>query len=126
MLVSGSREPLVRFRPEKVLLVEDSPLTATAISRALQRAGYRVAVTASAAEALARDGRHDAGVFDVDLGDGNGIELARELLARGTVRRAVFHTGSPDPEVRRRANELGTYVTKSGDLDELLRALRRR
>jgi DNA-binding response OmpR family regulator len=118
----------VNRRPDtvaKVLLVEDSPLAARAAWRSLRKAGFRVTLATSVTEAEGRTGRYDIGVFDVDLGDGDGIELARRLLSTGKVRCAVFHSASCEAETRRRAGELGAYVGKSADPSELLETIAR-
>ena len=45
----------------------------------------------------------DVGVFDIELPDGNGVELASELIEEGTVDRAVFFSGVEHEAVVREA-----------------------
>lgn len=59
------------------------------------------------------------GVFDVDLPDGDGVELAQELLRVGQVKAVVFYTGRPV----NRAADVGTVVTKGSDAAELRAAV---
>ncbi|MDT8367772.1 MAG: ATP-binding protein [Longimicrobiales bacterium] len=82
-VVAGATVPIVEGSPV-VLVVEDEPQVRRAASRALERGGYRVVAAASCAEAraLVREGVvPDLLVTDVGLPDGDGRDLARELVA---------------------------------------------
>jgi len=89
----------------KVLLVEDEPLLALAVSDALIEAGYEVCgVAESAAAALAVAAEHSPDVAMVDVrlvGNRDGIDLAEELVARHGV--AILYATANCSEVRRRA-----------------------
>lgn len=68
-----------------VLMVEDDPRSAALVAAFLEREGYRVDVAhdATAARALAAAGAPYAlYILDLMLPDGDGIQLARELVAR--------------------------------------------
>ena len=107
---SGVRAVL---RPRRVLLVEDDPLVARSVARFLRRDGYELWAATSVRMALEQVGPFDLGVFDVELGDGDGLTLAKRLLEQGTVARAVFFTSLATPEVVAIANERGTYLNKN-------------
>ena len=68
-----------------VLVLEDSVLVAMAIEAALFDRGFDVIVAGSLAAAEDRVGKVDlaAAVLDLQLPDGNSLELARALHARG-------------------------------------------
>lgn len=104
----------------RILLVEDYPPLATVIRIALRRAGHDVVRVSSLARAREAEGSFDLGVFDVDLPDGDGVTLAGELMAAGTVSRVLFHSSSRDPRALRRARYLGPFVDKSLDVRELV------
>ncbi len=104
---------------ERLLVVEDDRAVARAIARFLRRRGYSVSVAHSRAAALSRRGEFTCGVFDVDLPDGSGIELAKELLESSRVDRAVFFSASPRSGVAQRAERLGTFVHKAEGVAEL-------
>jgi DNA-binding response OmpR family regulator len=106
-----------------LLLVEDHRPLARALARTLQRRGHRVTVVHGARDARDRGGVYECGIFDIDLPDGNGLDLADEMLERGTVLHAVFFTASIDPEVARRARALGSFVSKQHGLEELVAAI---
>ena len=69
--------------PARVLIVDDEPTAAKVMSAMLQRAGYRTVVVASGQEARALDARErgllDVVLMDIQLGDGSGIEVLKEL-----------------------------------------------
>ena len=71
---------------ETVLLVEHEPVTGTAISRVLSKAGYQVVEASRPDEAwTALETRPDVGVLvaDIDAPDGtNSLELARKVHER--------------------------------------------
>jgi len=60
------------------------------------------------------------GVFDIELPDGDGIELARSLRSRGVVGRVVFYTACSEPQRLARARELGNVFVKTAQLPFLL------
>src|SRR5262249_46745696 len=65
-------------------------------------------------------GPFPVGVFDIELPDGDGIELARLLLSRGVVGRAVFYTACTELQRLARAREIGSVFVKSAHLPSLL------
>ena len=68
--------------PIRCLIVDDSPRFAQAASELLEEDGIRVlGVAAGGEEALqlARDLRPDVALVDIDLGDENGLDVARHL-----------------------------------------------
>jgi hypothetical protein len=71
-----------------------------------------VTVAASPTEARALGETFDVGVFDLDLPDPCGIELAEELLSAARIGRAVFFTGASWQPVLRRAARVGALVEK--------------
>jgi len=70
-----------------VLLVEDEHGIAEILRMALDEAGYRLdhVVTLAAARHLLARGSYDAILLDLNLPDGNGIDLCREIRAASTV-----------------------------------------
>jgi DNA-binding response OmpR family regulator len=108
----------------RILVVEDDAVIARHIVRALSRLGYCVQGARSCAEArAAARGVFRCGVFDIELGDGDGVALAEALLGEQLVRKVVFYTGSLDPHSRRRALAMGSVVDKPLPFGELLKEL---
>lgn len=104
---------------ESILVVEDDLVIARLIERGFVRLGFSVQVATSCVEARAVTGQFRCGVFDIELGDGDGVELAVEMLARGSVRTVVFYTGSLDSDARRRALEVGRVIDKLSPFGDL-------
>src|SRR5262245_61961331 len=91
------------FMGKRLLLIEDEPTLARALVRLLRRAGFDVELVATCAEANGVHGTFSVGVFDIDLPDGDGIELAEQLRRTAIVRRVVFFSGTMLAEQRVRA-----------------------
>jgi two-component system, NtrC family, response regulator AtoC len=107
----------------RVLHVENDALVARAVARVLNRRGFTTASVDSCSDARTLEGAFDVGVFDVDLGDGNGVGLAEELLQHGKVTSAVFFTGTVDGELLRRAATSGGVIRKPEGVDALMTEL---
>jgi ActR/RegA family two-component response regulator len=106
-----------------LLLVEDDLLLARAVQRSLVVRGIRARHVSRCATAAALKGPFAMGVFDIDLPDGDGVELARLLTFRGVVSRVVFYTACAHLPRLARARDMGPVFTKSGNLSSLLEAL---
>jgi response regulator NasT len=114
----------------RVLVAEDDPIIALGLARRLAGLGHEVlGPVAGVAEALALargEPGADLYLFDVDLADGDGIDLARELSEDGPRRPVVVLTGLDAPEVLDRSIEAGVlaHLTKPVDDRQLDAALR--
>jgi DNA-binding response OmpR family regulator len=104
---------------KRLLLVEDEATLARAMARLLRRSGYDVFLAGACDEAGQAPGTFSLGVFDVDLPDGDGVELAERLLREGVVRRAVFFSGTTNDQQRQRATKLGAFVEKTAGFPQL-------
>src|SRR3954452_20171223 len=72
------------------------------------------------------DQRPDVCVIDINLPSVSGFELARRILARDGAARIVMFSMNDDPIFAARAIEAGVkgYVSKSGDPNQLVEAIR--
>jgi CheY-like chemotaxis protein len=102
-----------------ILLVEDDPGYAQALSLVLRSQGDRVEVAQSAAEAraAARNGDYDVAIVDL-FTRGGGTELARELAMR--VPRLVLSHGAAIPRNELLQAALGFPVCRKAMLPALL------
>ena len=107
----------------RILVVEDEPAVGRALLRSLERGGYTVDVARTHADSLSFLGQYDCGVFDVELPDSDGVELAMRLKSRGVVKNAVFFSGLSDGPSEARARSQGVYVHKSEGMARLLSAI---
>jgi two-component system, OmpR family, response regulator len=119
--------------PLRILVVEDDPLLAESLVRALQQQGYRIghARRGHDAEALLRTQRFDLLLLDIGLPDIDGFELLRRLRARGDATPVLVVTAREAVDERVHGLDLGAddYLTKPFSLSELearVRALLRR
>ncbi|WP_267242185.1 response regulator transcription factor [Streptomyces sp. PR69] len=104
----------------RILLVEDDNRVAEALTGSLRRNGYEVWRAASAADALAAPAV-DLVLLDLGLPDGDGIEVCRELRARGSVPViAVTARGGEPDRVRGLRSGADDYVVKPFSAAELL------
>jgi two-component system sensor histidine kinase/response regulator len=106
-----------------VLLVEDDPVIQLYCREALEKAGFAVDASGSVAEARALYGRKpDLLVLDLNLPDGNGLELMREFQKRGPTPPILFMTGRDDLKTRLECFQQGAqdYLLKPFHAAELL------
>lgn len=110
-----------------VLVVDDEPQIRRLLRATLERAGYRAAQAANAAEAMAALEAEEPAVVLLDLGlpDRDGLELVPAMLRRGKT--AILVVSARDDTARKvTALDLGAvdYVTKPFDTEELLARVR--
>ncbi|MES1178794.1 MAG: response regulator [Myxococcales bacterium] len=108
---------------QRLLVVEDDVTVARALSRLLARRGFSVAIARSCTAARSLAQSFDFAVLDLDLPDGNGVDLARSLLESARVSSVLFFTGSRDPALLARARAIGPVVVKASGTGEVLSLL---
>jgi DNA-binding response OmpR family regulator len=111
----------------RVLLIEDDSRLAAMVSEYLGEAGYRVTTAASGASGLERLAKepYDALVLDLTLPDMDGLEVCRQLRARGDLP-VLMLTARGDAMDRVVGLELGAddYLPKPFEPRELLARLK--
>jgi DNA-binding NarL/FixJ family response regulator len=116
--------------PLRVAIVDDHRTMADLLAFALAAETGFVFVghapTVSAGLELVGRVTPDVVLLDLNLPDGNGMWLAREISTRYPQVRIVILTAETDPSLVSRAAEAGAcgYVAKTGGLAEVLEALR--
>ncbi len=108
---------------QRLLVVEDDVTVARALFRTLARHGFAVDVARSCSAARTLTQFFDFAILDLDLPDGNGVDLARELIASSRVPSVVFFSGSRDAALLARARRVGAVVMKSSGTNEILALL---
>lgn len=110
-----------------VLLLEDDPLIAAFMTKALRKKGFAVEGFDRGLDALARVSTASAGVLLLDLGlpDIDGLEVLRRLRAAGSELPVVVVTSRSDPGDRVVATALGVhgYIVKPFPLADLVAAV---
>jgi two-component system, OmpR family, response regulator MprA len=112
----------------RVLVVDDEPQLRRALERALKLEGYEVELAGDGEEALASVGGAplDAIVLDVLMPKRDGLEVCRELRARGDKTPVLMLTARDAVQDRVDGLDAGAddYVVKPFALEELLARLR--
>ena len=121
----GPREPAWEAGVAAILAIEDDWTVRTVLQHTLESAGHRVESVPGVAEGRARlaAGRYDVVLLDLNLPDGNGLELLREIRREhGTQVSVLVLSGMRQEEAVVRGLELGAddYVTKPFSPPELL------
>ena len=117
----------------RILLLEDTEDVAAAIAESFARRGDAVDHVATIADAVAslavQD--YDIAILDIQLPDGEGIQVLRHLRQSGRAVPVLMLTARAEIEMRIKTLDLGAddYMVKPFDLGELharVRALGRR
>lgn len=106
-----------------LLLVEDDLLVARSLQRILVARGIQARHVARCATASQLRGPFRVGVFDLDLPDGDGVELAQRLAGSGVVHRVIFYTACAQPARLARASAIGVVFAKSKPFGSLMDVL---
>jgi two-component system response regulator QseB len=112
----------------RVLVVEDDRMIAKGLHTALKQDGYAVdgvSDGASAAAAL-RSSKFDLVLLDLGLPERDGLEVLRELRARGDATPVIIVTARDDVQNRIQGLDAGAddYIIKPFDLDEIAARMR--
>jgi len=112
----------------RILIIDDEESIRFTFERFLTAAGHSVATAGSCREALARinETSFDLVFADIILGDGTGIDILREIKARGLSCPVIMVTGDPGVETAGESIRLGAfdYIPKPVNQDSLLHATR--
>jgi CheY-like chemotaxis protein len=105
-----------------VLVADDSPVVRAALRRRLAAVGLLVREAESAAESgVATATDLGCAVLDMDLGDGDGVAVARGLLARDARLPIAFFTSGTTDTMLAEAQAIGPVFRKPDELDDVVR-----
>lgn len=114
----------------KLLLVEDDDSVREPLAEQLRKASYHVDAVAglTAARGAIQSNTHDLLLLDWELPDGQGIDLIRELRARGVRTPVIMLTARTEVVDKIVGLEVGAddYVTKPFEIKELVARIRAR
>jgi two-component system response regulator AtoC len=111
--------------PEKIslLVLEDDPSFGAVMEEELRARGYDVfrAETVEGAVARLREGGLDVALLDLQLPDGSGLDVLREIAAEDLPVESLILTGHAEVPTALEAMRLGAYdyLSKPARLDEL-------
>jgi DNA-binding response OmpR family regulator len=113
--------------PSHILIVEDDPKVRLLLRRCFEGEGFRVSEAGSGGQAIERlaAGAFDLVTLDLQLPDGDGFAVGREIRARSAVP-IIMVTGKGDTIDRVVGLELGAddYITKPFQLREVVARVR--
>ena len=114
--------PMKRLDGRVILVVEDEPLVALDVVKALRAAGARVLCAGYLESGLCTTEHPElsAAVIDLHLGDGSGTVVCRRLRERGIP--FVIHTGYPPMLVSREWPDV-PVISKPARPDQIISAL---
>ncbi|HIE05511.1 MAG TPA: response regulator, partial [bacterium (Candidatus Stahlbacteria)] len=113
---------------KKVLIVEDDEAQQEMMVEALSIEGYDVDRAGSCKDALAKlDIGFDLVLLDINLPDGLGIDVLRQIKQKDRDAEVVMVTGECDVDTAVRCLKMGAYdyITKPFEIDELTIIVRR-
>ena len=106
-----------------ILLVENEFLLARNLQRTMEAAGagsIGMAGTLKEANELIESAHYDAAILDLRLMDGDAVELANELIGRGTA--VVIHSGHASPAYMERMPG-AHYLPKPATRKEIVKSV---
>lgn len=114
----------------KLVIVDDHEALREGLVALLQHGGLEVVGAAGNVAAgvdLVEHAEPDVAIVDIQLPDGSGIDLTRELLARRPELGVILYTGDSDAELLYDGLDSGArgYALKAGSMDELMAAIER-
>lgn len=108
----------------KILIVEDDALFGESLGDFLLDAGFETRIAKTIKEALDHSykERFNLYLFDINLPDGNGLELLEDLQRSGDNTPAIYLTSFKDKDTLLKGFKSGCddYLRKPCDMDELL------
>lgn len=112
----------------RILLIEDDPAAGDILSRLLKRGGYDVVLTDSVANALeaAAQSHFHLVISDLELIDGSGLDLMRQLRVRDATLPGIALSGHCFEEHVRNSMDAGfsQHLVKPVEFKTLLAAIR--
>ncbi len=122
------RTGVKREKPkERILVVDDSPLTRLVVTKMLERAGFDVVSTFNGQDALkvVEKEHPDYAIIDLELPDIDGFELIDKIREISPGTSIAVLTTNVDEENMRKAEKMGvSFFAKGEDVDDLLNFLR--
>ena len=105
----------------RVLVVDDSAVARHAIATKLRARGCEVFEAESVAEAAKVDAAAiDRAVLDLELGDGDGVDVASRLRASRADLAIAFFTSAPSSPLAARASAIARVYAKPDEIEAIV------
>ena len=118
---------LAEFKDKSLLIVDDDSPFRERLSRAMEKKGFKVTQAEGVKKGInsLRESKPAFAVIDLRLGDGNGLEVVKELQNQNNKSRIVMLTGYGNIPTAVAAIKHGAidYLAKPADADDVEKAL---
>ena len=118
---------LTEFKDKSLLIVDDDSPFRERLSRAMEKKGFKVTQAEGVKNGInsLRERKPAFAVIDLRLGDGNGLEVVKELQNQNNESRIVMLTGYGNIPTTVAAIKHGAidYLAKPADADDVEKAL---
>lgn len=106
----------------RILVVDDDAMILRLLRQIFSRAGFEVEEAGNITDALKllKTARCALLITDLNMPDGNGVDLIREWRRSGSELPALLLSGSLEEEVREEASRLGRVTCMSKPVDQAL------
>ena len=116
-----------KFENKSLVLVDDDNPFRERLARAMEKKGFNVSQATSVKDgiALVKQKKPDFAVVDLRLGDGNGLQVVKEVQSSNSKSRVIMLTGYGNIPTAVAAIKEGAidYLAKPADADDVERAL---
>ena len=116
------------MKPTRVLILDDESTLRTALFRLLDRKGYQVVTAQRLDEArtfMTPEKLFDIAIIDMNLPDGNGLDLISEIKSISPLTQVIVLTGFASINTAVQATQKGAFhfLTKPFNVEELMSLL---
>ena len=127
MTPSENIKNIIQFEDKSLLIVDDDNPFRERLARAMEKKGFQVSQAEGVKKGLesVKQKKPAFAVVDLRLGDGNGLEVVKEIQSSNSKSRVVMLTGYGNIPTAVAAIKQGAidYLAKPADADDVERAL---
>ncbi len=127
MIPSENTKNISQFEDKSLLIVDDDNPFRERLARAMEKKGFQVSQAEGVKKGLesVKQKKPAFAVVDLRLGDGNGLEVVKEIQSSNSKSRVVMLTGYGNIPTAVAAIKQGAidYLAKPADADDVERAL---
>ena len=127
MKTLGNIKNISQFEDKSLLIVDDDNPFRERLARAMEKKGFKVSQAESVKKGISsiKQQKTSFAVVDLRLGDGNGLEVVKEIQKSNSKSRVIMLTGYGNISTAVAAIKQGAidYLAKPADADDVERAL---
>ena len=127
MKTSENIKNISQFEDKSLLIVDDDNPFRERLARAMEKKGFKVSQAESVKKGISsiKQKKTSFAVVDLRLGDGNGLEVVKEIQKSNSKSRVIMLTGYGNISTAVAAIKQGAidYLAKPADADDVERAL---